>query len=183
MHKLLVFAAASLCVSMPLQAKKEQAVTGLQLQQIQSRDIEASKDVAFSAVMSVLQDEGYRIGSADRDTGLITGSASTKAKFSYSLWSGMGKKKQTPVVSAYIEPRGANGARVRLNFVMAKLKSNVYGTGAQDEEPIVDPEVYRSAFEKINQAVFVRLAMDSPPASPSSAAPQKSDIQAGMAPK
>jgi hypothetical protein len=30
--------------------------------------------------MSVLQDEGYRINAADKDTGLITAIASTKAK-------------------------------------------------------------------------------------------------------
>jgi hypothetical protein len=111
--------------------------------------------------MTVLQDAGYRIGSADRDTGLITGMASTSAHMVYSLWSGFGKSKKTPIVSAYIESRGT-GSRVRLNFVMAKVKSTIYGSGAQDEEPILDPVTYQQAFEKINQAIFVRQSLDSP---------------------
>ena len=158
----------ALACAAPVYAKKEVAPTGLALQQIQTKTFEANKEVAFSAVMSVLQDAGYRIGSADKDTGLITGTASTKAKMTYSLWTGFGKSKKSPVVSAFIEPMGA-GSRVRLNFVMAKIKSTLYGSQPQDEEPIYDPATYQDAFEKINQAIFIRLGVDGPAATPSTA--------------
>ena len=154
--------AVCLIAASPTLAKKASEATGLELQQIQSRDVEASKDVAFSAVMSVLQDAGYRIGSADKETGLITGTASTTAKLSYNIFWGFGKNKKTPIVSAYIEPRGSNGARIRLNFVMAKVKGTIYTSGTQDEEPITDPSTYQQAFEKIDQAIFVRQSMDAP---------------------
>ncbi len=170
----------------PSFAKKAPQMTGLELQQMQARDIEATKDIAFAAVMTVLQDAGYRIGSADRDTGLITGMASTGSKMVYSLWTGFGKSKKTPIVSAYIEARGTAASRVRLNFVMAKVKSTIYGSGAQDEEPILDPSTYQQAFEKINQAVFVRQSMDSQtvvPTAPMSSVPAAPPApQTGVAP-
>lgn len=140
--------------------KKQEEVTGLALQQIQARDFDVAKDVTFPSVMTVLQDQGYRITGADKDTGLITGVASTESKTSYNLFWGFGKKKRTPVVSAFIEERGA-GSRIRLNFVLSKTKSRAIGT-SEDEEPITDPAVYRDAFERIDKEIFVRVSLDAP---------------------
>jgi hypothetical protein len=166
MKKLIValaMAGACLDASVVL-AKKPVVMSSLELQQLQGRDIEASKDQVFGAVMSVLQDSGYRIQAADKDTGLITGIASTKGKMSYSLWTGFGKSKKTPIVSAFIEQTSPSTTHVRLSFVMGKVKSTVYGSGAQDEEPIYDVSVYQTAFEQINQTVFIRQTMKSPAA-------------------
>jgi len=173
--KVLSFGACAIALSVVLVptgafAKKKPQITGLALQQIQSRDFEVPKSTTFPAVMSVLQDSGYRIGAADRDTGLITASASTKTKMTWLPFIGFGNSKKTPVVSAYIEDRGPNMSRVRLSFVMGKISNNNSFGGVTDEEPINDVTVYQEAFEKINQAVFVRQAMDAP-AVPTSAPP------------
>lgn len=174
----IALAVASACLSASVaEAKKPVPMSSLELQQLQGRDIEASKDQVFGAVMSVLQDSGYRIQAADKDTGLITGIASTKGKMSYSLWSGFGKSKKTPIVSAFIEQTSPATTHVRLSFVMGKLKSTMYGSGAQDEEPIYDVAVYQTAFEQINQTVFIRQNMKAPaatvasPGAPVAAAP------------
>ena len=166
MKKLIVaLAMAGACLDASVAyAKKPVVMSSLELQQLQGRDIEASKDQVFGAVMSVLQDSGYRIQAADKDTGLITGIASTKGKMSYSLWTGFGKSKKTPIVSAFIEQTSPSTTHVRLSFVMGKVKSTVYGSGAQDEEPIYDVSVYQTAFEQINQTVFIRQTMKSPAA-------------------
>ncbi|HKT84949.1 MAG TPA: hypothetical protein VJQ77_02555 [Novosphingobium sp.] len=151
----------------PVAAKeKAAALTGLQLQQIQSHDIEADKSVVFSSVMSVLQDAGYRIQAADLETGLITGLGSSQGKLTYNLFWGFGKSKKTPFVSAYIEKIGPSVTRIRLNFVMAKVKSNLYSSQPQDEEPIIDAAVYKDAFEKVDQAVFLRQSMNTTPQEP-----------------
>jgi len=149
-------------------AKDKKEISSLELQQIQSREFEAKKEVAFASVMTVLQDSGYRIGSADKDTGLITGAASTKTNTTWVPFVGFGKKKKTPVVSAYIEERGPNMSRVRFNFVMTKSTANSFGSGA-DEEPITDPAVYKDAFEKVEKELFVRQAMNASPAAPTPA--------------
>lgn len=162
---LISVAAAGILFCAPAHAKKPPQLTGLALQQIQARDFEVKKDVSFPAVMTVLQDSGYRIQAADRDTGLVTALASTKSKLTWAPFVGFGRSKKTPVVSAYIEDRGA-GSRVRLSFVMAKVKSNAYGTSLSDEEPITDPATYRDAFERIEKEIFVRQALMAPAPKP-----------------
>ncbi|UIJ46272.1 hypothetical protein LZK98_04815 [Sphingomonas cannabina] len=159
-------AVALACAGGVAEAAKKVERSALEIQQMQSRDIEGDKALVFGAVMTVLQDAGYRIQAADKDTGLITGVSSTKSKLTYSLWSGFGKSKKSPVVSAFIEERAPGVTNVRLSFVMAKVRSTLYGSGAQDEEPIYDPAVYSDAFEKINQSVFVRKNMAASPAAP-----------------
>lgn len=167
---LALLAALAFSMTSPAQAKKPE-LGSLQLQQMQSRDLEATKPIAFSAVMSVLQDAGYRIGSADKDTGLITGTASTNSKVTWMPFVGFGRGKKTPVVSAYIEELTPTITRVRLNFVMTKFTANQYGSDA-GEEPIVDPAVYQTAFEKVDQAIFIRKAMTTTaPAAPSASTP------------
>lgn len=160
--KLVALAFVSMFAVSPASAKKQPQVSGLALQQIQSRDYEVGKEISFPAVMTVLQDAGYRIAEADKDTGLITGAASTKSATTYNIFWGLGKKKRTPVVSAFVEDRG-RGSRVRLNFVLSTTKSRIYGVGSADEEPIMDPAIYRDAFEKIEKEIFVRQALAAPP--------------------
>lgn len=145
---------------------QETQLSGMALQQIQSRDFEAPLSVVFPAVMTVLQDAGFRILSADKETGLITAAGSSEGKWTYDFWLGLGKKKETPVISAFIEQGGANLTRTRLNFVMSTGKSRNFLT---DERPITDPTAYREAFEKIEKEVFVRLAMAAPPPPPPAA--------------
>jgi len=164
---------ATLVIS-PALAKKAPPISGLALQQMQARDYEVGKIVSFPAVMTVLQDSGYRIQSADRDTGLITATASTKSKTTWAPFVGFGKSKKTPVVSAFIEDRGL-GSRVRMNFILAKSKKGAYGMGWEDEEPILDQQVYRDAFERVEKEIFTRQALATPTAAPA-------PIQAAIAP-
>ena len=161
--------AASISLAGVAEAKKPPELSGLALQQIQSRDYEVSKAVTFPSVMTILQDSGYRIQAADKDTGLITGTASTKSHMNWVPFVGFGRSKKTPVISAYIEDRGS-GSRVRLNFIMAKTKNQGYGMSWSDEEPITDPATYRDAFERIDKEVFVRQALNAPTPKPAPAA-------------
>jgi len=158
----IVAAGLALTIAPSMLSAKKTEPSALELQQMQLRDFEAEKDMVFGAVMSVLQDSGYRIQAADKDTGLITGIASTKAKTTFVPFVGFGKSKKSPIVSAFIETRAPGHTTVRLSFVMAKVRSNGYGAGPQDEEPIYDPSVYRDAFEKIDQAIFIRKGMAAP---------------------
>ena len=157
-------------------AAKEPKMSALQIQQMQTKDVEVNKSIAFSSVMTVLQDSGYRIGAADRETGLITGVASTNTKMTWMPFVGFGNSKKTPVVSAYIEEIGPEYTKIRLSFVMTKASANGFG-GGQDEKPILDAQVYQDAFEKINQAIFVRQSMQQSNA-PKAIPPQTVDAPA-----
>lgn len=168
--KSIIAVTAIFSVVSPTLAKKPPQISALALQQMQSRDYETSKIFTFPSVMTVLQDSGYRILAADKDTGLITATASTKSKMTWAPFVGFGRSKKTPVVSAFIEDRG-NGSRIRLNFVMANTKNGAYGANWSDEDPIIDPVVYRDAFERIDKEVFVRQSLTAPTTKPASVAP------------
>lgn len=139
---------------------KKQQLDGLELQQIQSHTFEASKNVVFASVVTVLQDSGFRIGSADKETGLLTAIGTSERHMTFVPFVGFGSSKKNPVVTAFIEERG-QGTRVRLNFVMAKVKNNQYAASS-DEQAILDPQVYKDAFEKIDKEVFIRQAENAP---------------------
>lgn len=173
----LVAATVIACAAPAVAKDKAPELSGLQLQQIQSHDVEADKSIVFSSTMSMLQDAGYRIQAADLDTGLITGLGSSKGKLTYNLFLGFGKSKKTPFVSAYIEKIGPSITRIRLNFVMAKVKSNIYSSQPQDEEPILDAAVYKDAFEKLDQAVFLRQSMNAAPSAPAAAPVAAATVQ------
>ncbi len=153
-----IIASLALVTATPVLAKEPQ-LTGLALQQIQARDFETSPAIAFPAVMTVLQDSGFRIMAADKDTGLITAQGSSESKLTWNFWFGMGQKKKIPIISAFVEQRGPTLTRIRLNFVMSTGKSRNAFT---DEKPVSDPSVYKDAFERIEKEVFTREAMAAP---------------------
>src|SRR4051812_1559316 len=126
MRKIILITCLAICAA-PAVAGKKAEISGLELQQIQSRDLEGSYDVVFPSVVTVLQDGGYRIQSADKNSGLVTGQASTNSVTTLNIFWGWGKKKRTPVVSAFIEPRGPQITRIRLSFVLATTKNRIYG--------------------------------------------------------
>lgn len=135
---------------------KQQQPTSLQIQSFQTKQFDASKTIAFNSVMSVFQDLGYIIQSANKNTGFITADSPSKNKTSF--WdalahtSASGQTKAT----AFVENIRPGHTRVRLNFVSTSNLSSAYGQNSERDKPILDPKVYRVAFDKIGNAIFVR---------------------------
>jgi hypothetical protein len=156
-----VVAGTLLCVASPAFAKKQPELTPMQLQAIQQKEFETEKPTVFAAVMSVLQDLGYTIDSAEMVTGFITASSATTNKTNFfEAMAGVSGSGNTRV-TAFCEARPGNRSRVRLNFVSTKSRSGMYGQSARQDQPILDPTVYQRAFERIDEAVFVNTATDS----------------------
>lgn len=152
----LMLASASLVAVGCATAPKEPAMTPMEIQSMQSRSYEENKSVVFPSVISVFQDLGYTVEQADLETGFISALSATKGSgIMTSLLLGASTTSQTGA-TAYIEQIG-DESRVRLNFVVKKGSSSKYGNSRNDT-PILEPEPYQSAFEKIETAVFVRSA-------------------------
>lgn len=128
--------------------------TGLEQQQYQSQEFEAVKRLAFASTMSVLQDAGYIIGSADFDTGFITAKAPTNAKFD--LW--YGSTNVGAEVSAFIEEFGTNKTKIRLAFVNKRQRKSAWNPYQDviEESGVQDASVYKKVFDKIGEAIFIR---------------------------
>jgi hypothetical protein len=140
-------------------------LTPLEIQSLQTREYEHDKTIVFASAMSVFQDLGYIVNSADLDTGLITTESpatSDRATFPARLtilpelmvWSDVSSVVQTKA-TAFIEQIG-NRSRVRLNFVVTRQDSSVHGQISRRDTPILDAAVYQNAFERIENAIFVR---------------------------
>lgn len=134
------------CVAPPKSTK-----SALELQAVQAKEFETTKTIAFAATLSVLQDQGYIIGSASLETGLISGKSPTVStnQFFY-------QEMKDDKVTAFIEQLGSQRTKVRLNFVNSSTKSGGYGQIVHQESPIEDASTYQSTFSLIQQGIFVR---------------------------
>lgn len=138
------------------------ALTPLEIQAMQTREYEEDKSVVFASVMSVFQDLGYTIGSADLETGFLTASSAATtqgpsvAEIMFVGAAQANRYTNQTRSTAYVEASPSGGSRVRLNFVNGRQASSGYGQQAAQDTPILDPNVYQNAFEKIETAIFVR---------------------------
>ena len=132
----------------------EPTLTPAEIQAMQTRQYEEGKDIVFASVISVFQDLGYQIASADLPTGIITSQSAAANDAAYSFWTGVSKNTQTKA-TAFVETIGETTS-VRLNFVISTNESFGYGQQRKNEVPVLDSQIYQNAFEKVENAIFVR---------------------------
>ncbi len=145
-----------LCTGAHAKEKASPPMSGLQLQQIQSREFNYAYGVVFASTLSVLQDLGYIIKSGDRETGLITAEGTNDSKTS-----ALGYRVTTviPSVSAFIEPISAETSRVRLTFIVKETKLWYGRLEKENQDMVTDRAAYQAAFDKIESAAFVRASI------------------------
>lgn len=128
----------------------------LALQEMQTEDFEANQRVAFSSVLSVLQDFGYIVDVADGDTGLITATSPSVNNTNIKIFGGINIISYQTKLSAIVEPTGINISKIRLNIVT----NTTSGGGAYSEyEAVLDPAVYNEVFERVAETIFVRQSL------------------------
>lgn len=159
----LAAAMAALAVSlMGCAGTPKQEPTSLQIQAFQTKEFEAQKSIAFGSVVSVFQDLGYIVDSADKDTGFITAGSPNKTKTGFwEAMAGVSSSGQTKA-TAFVEEIRPGFTTIRLNFVNTKKISSMYGQDSQVDEPILEPAPYQVAFDKIDDAIFIRAGSRSP---------------------
>lgn len=159
---------ATSLISSPVSAKKKPEMTPMEIQALQSHEFETTKEILFASVVSVFQDLGYQLENADMPSGFITASSPNKNKTSFldalSYQQASGNTRATAFVEAF--PNGT--ARVRLNFLNSKSTSGRWGS-TKDDKSILDPQTYKVAWDKIDEAVFTRTATSASPKSSAAA--------------
>ncbi len=129
-------------------------LTPLEIQSMQTRTYDNKKEVVFPSVMSVLLDLGYAIKVADINTGLITAESTAKSNEAMKFWLGIAEVSQTNADSFIEEINGRT--KVRINFINVVKQSSAYGQDDRTDQQILDPVPYQSAFDKIENAIFIR---------------------------
>lgn len=156
MKKFFLYGCLSALILTGCATAPKQAPTSLEIQSFQTKEFETTKVTAFGSVISVFQDLGYIVESADKDTGFITASSASSNKTSF--WEavgGMSSSGQTKA-TAFVEEIRPDFVTVRLNFLDTKQYSGSYGQSSNRDTPILDPKAYQVAFDKIENAIFVR---------------------------
>lgn len=146
--------ATAILLSGCVQTAQQPSMTPLEIQSMQTRSYEHSKDVVFPSTISVFQDLGYSIVSADMATGLISAESSAENNPMLTFWTGMTEVNQTRATAFVEEIRGES--TVRLNFVEKRESSSAYGRSDRRDTPILNADIYQNAFERIENAIFVR---------------------------
>lgn len=131
-------------------------MTPLEIQALQSREYDSTKEIVFPSIVSVFQDLGYTITNADIRTGLIAAESAAESDFTSKLLLDKTSVSQTKA-TAFVEQIGSR-TRARLNFVEINRTSSSQGQTDRQDMPITDAKIYENAFDKIDNAIFVRSA-------------------------
>lgn len=150
----LVFAILASVVLSGCMTTPKPTMTPLEIQSLQSREYETTKEIVFPSVISVFQDIGYTISNADIQTGLISAESASNSDAATKFWLGITKVSQTKA-TAFVEQVG-DKTKARLNFVEINKTSSGWGQTDQQDTPLLDAQLYQNAFEKIENAIFVR---------------------------
>lgn len=131
---------------------REPQMTPLQIQLMQTKVFNIDKRAAFDATMTVFQNLGYTISSANFNTGFITAQSPKKTSF----WGITTYNTSTAFITNYRKVKSS----IRINFV----NNSIYyeGKGAQkvqNDKPVLDAQAYVNAFSKIQQQIFVNTGI------------------------
>lgn len=173
--------ALAVCTVAPATAKKKPALTPMELQALQTREFETTKETLFASVVSVFQDLGYQLDNADMPSGFITASSASQNKTSF--WDALADQRSSgnTRATAFVEQMPNGTARVRLNFLNTKFSSGKWGDSKNDK-PVLDPKTYQIAWDKIDEAIFIRSATAAPTSPAAPAAPTTVSPAASVAP-
>lgn len=156
MNKLLLyFSIAASLIFLGCATSYQPKYTGLELQAFQRQEFETSKSIAFKSVMSVFQDMGYTIESADLETGFITAKSPTTDGIGF-----MVNVMRDTKATAHIETLREGITSIRLTFLNRREDSGAYGTKRERSTPVEDQTVYQNAFSRIREAIFIREGVD-----------------------
>lgn len=98
--------------------------------------------------MTVFQDLGYIVNSAEYNTGFITAENPNSQDF----FSGNQKMKAT----AFIEELDNSNTKIRLNFVRHTEYAQQNSGVITRDTAVQNPETYQEAFTKIQEQIFIK---------------------------
>jgi hypothetical protein len=125
-----------------------------ELRIMQTRSLPIAKSAVFAAVIAVLMDEGFRIESANLDTGLIIAEASGHDKVRFDF-RGMVVARETKRAQVWIE-KHLDGSSVRASF---GTRSSAAGARGTVEVPILDASDYESFFARLEREASARTSI------------------------
>lgn len=127
-------------------------MTSAQIRSLQQREFNTTKQIAFSSVVTVFQDQGYIVNSAEINTGFISAMSSSNSRVD---WTGNMYTSVTKV-TAFIEECPGR-VTIRLNFMEATdIQIPNLGQTMIKDNPVYNKEIYDRVFEQISDLIFIK---------------------------
>jgi hypothetical protein len=128
-----------------------------------TKQFEASYDMTFRAVISLLQSEGFLIESANTEVGLINASKRIDNKNAEAelFWTGVSKDASTAKTVFYIEEINKELTEVKLTIYEGTISSDLW-TGMKNvlkESMIQDATIYNTWFNHLRAEIERRKAL------------------------
>ena len=155
--------------------ENQQQKSSTDIQAVQTRIYKQNYKDVFRTVVSVLQDNKFKITFTDINTGVVTASGTPQAKENISQAAaavvdiflgglaslGRSEEEDNWTISSNIEELRKNrGTLVRLVIVNEKKTSSFFTTAEEknksDDLTTTKPEIYQNIFAKIDKALFIR---------------------------
>ena len=151
--------------------------SSLDIQQIQTRTYSATYDQVYKSVVSVLQDNRFKITHTHKDSGIVSADGTPEASENMSdavatlgsyvipfFGAFQKKKEQKWFVSCAVEKISEKKIFVRIN-ITAETKKSGFFTKAKDSSKADDltstaPQIYQALFSKIDKAIFLRRSLN-----------------------
>ena len=151
--------------------------SSLDIQQIQTRTYSATYDQVYRSVVSVLQDNRFKITHTDKASGIVSADGTPEASENMSdavatlggmvipFFGVLQKKKQKNwYLSCAVEKISDKKIFVRINITQETKKQGFF-TKAKDKSKADDltstaPEIYQALFAKIDKAIFLRKSLN-----------------------
>lgn len=151
--------------------------SSLDIQQIQTKVYKGTYNEVYKSVVSVLQDNRFKITHTDKESGIISADGTPEAtenmsdavatigEFVIPFFSAFQKKKEAKwFVSCAVEELAEKKVFVRIN-ITAEVKKSGFFTKAKDKSKADDltttsPEIYQALFAKIDKALFLRQSLN-----------------------
>ena len=143
-----------------LPSAQEATLLAQQRRSIESKLLQGEYEDAFRATLSVLQDYGYVIETAEFDGGLIFAHTGTQG----ASQNDENENKKTATMSkdnitAVLEPYGAGRVKARITIMRHLEQMTNKGTIARDIR-INNPQVIQRLFADIQKEIFIRQNLD-----------------------
>jgi hypothetical protein len=155
--------------------ENQQQKSSTDIQAVQTRIYKQNYKDVFRTVVSVLQDNKFKVTFTDINTGVVTASGTPQAKENISQAAaavvdlflgglaslGRSEEEDNWTISSNIEELSKNrGTLVRLVIVNEKKTSSFFTTAEEknksDDLTTTKPEIYQNIFAKIDKALFIR---------------------------
>ena len=151
--------------------------SSLDIQQIQTRVYKGTYNEVYKSVVSVLQDNRFKITHTDKESGIISADGTPEASENMSdavatiggyvipFFGVFQKKKERKwFLSCAVEELREKKIFVRIN-ITAEIKKSGFFTKAKDKSKADDltttaPEIYQALFAKIDKALFLRQSLN-----------------------